>query len=370
MQDMILYILLALVFGLFICVILIISSNKGLNREVNALTKAYQKLSDDADKDNKQGELINNSLLSLGKMLSENQEKQARAMDNELKSQRQGMNEQLEFMSNRMEAIYKNIGEMNKLATGVDDLKKVLSNVKTRGILGEAQLGLILEQILSPEQYSTNVEVIPETGKRVEYAVKFPGDGNRPVWLPIDSKFPGETYGRYRDVYESGNVDMINASWKELELTLKSEARDIHDKYIEVPFTTDFGIMFLPFEGLYSEAVNHNMVEVLQRDYKVTIAGPTTMAVLLNSFQMGFRTLAIEKHSSEVWELLGAVKTEFGKYKDALYDAHEQVKKADKKLEVLSTTRTNAVERKLRSVDALENGKSLEVLELDEYINE
>ena len=230
MQDTILYILIGLVGTLLILVLLLILNNRGLNKEVGNLTKAYQKLSLDAEKDNNQGKILNDNFIALSKIISDNQSKQQEAMNMQLQSQRQGMNEQLELMNARMEAIYKNIGEMNKLATGVDDLKKVLSNVKTRGILGEAQLGAILEQILSPEQYGTNVEVVPGTGKRVEYAVKFPGDGERPVWLPIDSKFPGETYGRYRDIYETGNVDMINASWKELEQTLKNEAKDIHDK--------------------------------------------------------------------------------------------------------------------------------------------
>ena len=211
-----------------------------------------------------------------------------------------------QLVSERLEQVYKGLGEMQNLAAGVGDLKKVLSNVKTRGILGEVQLGAILEQILTPEQYEENVRTKSTGSERVEFAVKLPGDDEGTVWLPIDAKFPGDAYAKLVDAYELGDPNAVEEAAKNLERIIKSEAKDIHDKYIEPPYTTDFGIMFLPFEGLYAEVVRRGLLETLQRDYKVNIAGPTTMAALLNSLQMGFRTLAIQKRSGEVWNVLGA----------------------------------------------------------------
>lgn len=207
---------------------------------------------------------------------------------------------------------------MQNLAVGVGDLKKVLSNVKTRGILGEVQLGAILEQILAPEQYAENVVTKSTGADRVEFAVKLPGDDERTVWLPIDAKFPADSYSRLVDAYELGDPAAIEEAAKNLERVIKSEARDIRTKYIEPPYTTDFGIMFLPFEGLYAEVVRRRTAGGAAREYKVNIAGPTTMAALLNSLQMGFKTLAIQKHSGEVWEVLGAVKTEFANFSKVL----------------------------------------------------
>lgn len=220
------------------------------------------------------------------------------------------MNESFKLVNERLEQVYKGLGEMQTLAQGVGDLKKVLTNVKTRGIVGEIQLGAILEDILAPEQYETNVATVPNSRNVVEYAVKLPVEDGSFVWLPIDSKFPGDTYGALRDAYEEGSREQIDACVKQLIATLKSEAKDIHDKYLAPPHTTEFGIMFLPFEGLYAEAVSRGMVEILQRDYHVNLAGPSTMAALLNSLQMSFRTIAIQKRSGEVWSVLGAVKTE------------------------------------------------------------
>lgn len=270
-------------------------------------------------------------------------------------------------VSERLEQVYKGLGEMQNLAAGVGDLKKVLSNVKTRGILGEIQLGAILDQILSPEQFDTNVETRRGSRAVVEYAVRLPGDENGPVYLPIDAKFPGDAYSNLVDAYDSGNSEAVATAGKELESRLKRAAKEIHDKYLDPPNTTDFAVMFLPVEGLYAEAVRRGMVEVLQRDYKVNIAGPTTMAALLNSLQMGFKTLAIQKRSSEVWEVLGAVKTEFGKFSGVLENAQKRLRMAGEDLDSLIGTRTRAIERKLRGVTVLPDGRAGELLELPEF---
>ena len=282
------------------------------------------------------------------------------------------------LVNERLEQVYKGLGEMQTLASGVGDLKKVLSNVKTRGILGEVQLGSILEQILAPEQYETNVVTRPGRTERVEFAIKLPGQegSDRPVYLPIDAKFPGDAYANLKDAYENGNQDEINAAAKQLETAIKVAAKDIKEKYVEIPYTTEFAIMFLPFEGLYAEVVNRSMVEPLQREYKVNIAGPTTMAALLNSLQMGFRTLAIQKHSSEVWDTLGAVKTEFDKFETVLRKAQKNLQDADKNLDTLIGTRSRLIRSKLKKVESLEDDKAMDLLgtaNLDEamyYIEE
>lgn len=266
------------------------------------------------------------------------------------------------LVSERLEAVYKGLGEMQTLAAGVGDLKKVLSNVKTRGILGEVQLGAILEQILSPEQYEENVRTKTTGNDRVEFAVKLPGDGDNTVWLPIDAKFPADAYSKLMDAYDIGNTQLIDEAAKLLERTLKSEAKDIRDKYIEPPYTTDFAIMFLPFEGLYAEVVRRGLLETLQRDYKVNIAGPTTMAALLNSLQMGFKTLAIQKHSSQVWEVLGAVKTEFNKFGDVLEVTQNRISQANAELDKLIGTRTRSIMRKLKDVTGLPDSRASEIL--------
>ena len=267
-------------------------------------------------------------------------------------------------VSERLEAVYKGLGEMQNLAAGVGDLKKVLSNVKTRGILGEVQLGAILEQILSPEQYEENVNVKGTGAERVEFAVKLLGSGDGHVWLPIDAKFPGDAYARLMDAYETGDMAMIEEAGKNLETVIKKEARDIRDKYIQPPQTTDFAIMFLPFEGLYAEVLRRGLLEILQRDYKVNIAGPTTMAALLNSLQMGFRTLAIQKHSSEVWNILGAVKTEFEKFGTVLASTRLKIERANDDLDKLIGTRTNMIMRQLNKVTKLPEQKADEIFSL------
>lgn len=270
-----------------------------------------------------------------------------------------------QLVSERLEQVYKGLGEMQTLAAGVGDLKKVLSNVKTRGILGEIQLGAILEQMLSREQYEENIATKKGSSERVEFAIKLPGDENGVVYLPIDAKFPADAYTKLVDAYESGNTLEIDLAAKMLERSIKTFAKSIHDKYIEPPQTTDFGIMFLPFEGLYAEVVRRGMVETLQREYKINIAGPTTMAALLNSLQMGFKTLAIQKHSSEVWNILGAVKTEFDKFGDVLSATQQRINQANAELDKLIGTRTRKIQSKLRNVVNLPDASSQEILGID-----
>ena len=254
------------------------------------------------------------------------------------------------LVSERLEQVHKGLGEMQTLATGVGDLKKVLSNVKTRGILGEIQLSAILGQILGPEQYEENVNTRKSGNERVEFAIKLPGDGEETVYLPIDAKFPADSYSSLVDAYEQGGAELIDEAVKNLEKAVRKSAKDIHDKYVQPPYTTDFAIMFLPFEGLYAEVVRRGLVESLQRDYKVNIAGPTTMAALLNSLQMGFKTLAIQKHSGEVWNILSAVKAEFDKFEDVLTLTQQRINQANAELDKLIGARTRSIQRKLRSI--------------------
>ena len=261
-----------------------------------------------------------------------------------------------EMVSKQLEAVYKGLGEMQQVAAGVTDLKKVLSNVKTRGILGEIQLGAILEEILSPEQYDTNVATRPGSTERVEYAVKLPGTGETPVYLPIDAKVPGDTYAALMDAYDAGDPNAIAAAAAALTTRLKQEAKDVSGKYIAPPATTDFAIIFLPFEGLYAEAVNRGMVEELQKRYKVNLAGPSTMAALLNSLQMGFRTLAIEKRSSEVWEILRSVRGEFDKFGEVLEASQKHLQQVSGDLDQLVGVRTRQIQSRLKNVEKLEDG--------------
>lgn len=253
-------------------------------------------------------------------------------------------------VSDQLEKVYKGLGEMQTLATGVGDLKKVLSNVKTRGILGEIQLGAILEQILSSEQYAENIATVTGSSERVEFAVKLPGDGETPVWLPIDAKFPADAYGALLEAYDAADSAAVDAAAKVLEQRIRGFAKDISSKYLHVPETTDFGIMFLPIEGLYAEVVRRGMVEKLQTDYKVMIAGPTTMAALLNSLQMGFRTLAIQERSGEVWKVLGSVKSEFDTFGKALEQTQSRIEQAGSELEKLVGVRTRQMQRRLSTI--------------------
>ncbi|MEE1124975.1 MAG: DNA recombination protein RmuC [Acutalibacteraceae bacterium] len=260
------------------------------------------------------------------------------------------------LVNERLEQVYKGLGEMQTLAVGVGDLKKVLSNVKTRGILGEIQLGAILKEILSPEQYEENVITKKSSRNPVEFAVKLPNDNNSAVYLPIDSKFPADTYQALLNAQDNGNKDEIATAVKALITRIKSEAKDIHEKYIDPPNTTEFAIMFLPCEGLYAEAVNRGLVEILQREYKVNIAGPSTMAALLNSLQMGFKTLAVQKRSAEVWNVLSSVKTEFDKFEDVLTMTQQRLNQANSELDKLVGVRTRQIKRKLSDVSVINTG--------------
>ncbi len=283
----------------------------------------------------------------------------------------QTLNERLKqsfsLVSESLAKVQQGLGEMQNLAAGVGDLKKVLSNVKTRGILGEIQLGAILEEILPPEQYAANIATVNGSAERVEFAVKLPGDGDgMPVWLPLDAKFPADAYANLLDAYEAADTAAVEAAGKVLESRIRSFAKDIHEKYIHVPETTEFGIMFLPVEGLYAEVVRRGLVEKLQNEFKVNIAGPTTMAALLNSLQMGFRTLAIQKRSGEVWKVLGEVKSEFAKFGDVLTKTKRHLELASKDIDELVGTRTNQIQRKLRDVTSLVPGQEEESLEAAE----
>ena len=266
------------------------------------------------------------------------------------------LGESFKLVSDRLEAVHKGLGEMQTLAAGVGDLKRVLTNVKTRGTWGEVQLASLLEQILTPDQYAVNVATRPGSKDRVEFAIKLPGgagEGGAPVWMPIDAKFPNEDYERLLAAQDRGDVAGIEEASKFIEARLKLEAKTIRDKYIEPPHTTDFALLFLPTEGLYAEALRRpGLSDALQRDYRVTIAGPTTLTALLNSLQMGFRTLAIEKRSSEVWQILGAVKTEFANFGDVLANTKRQLAAVANSIDK-AETRTRQMERKLKGVEAL-----------------
>lgn len=264
------------------------------------------------------------------------------------------LNKSFETVSKQLQQVYKGLGEMQNLAVGVGDLKKVLSNVKTRGILGEIQLSAILKEILSPEQYEENVATKKGSRNVVEFAIKLPADDDSFVYLPIDSKFPGDTYAKLVDAMNSGNKEEIEISSKNLLRTIKSEAKDIHDKYISPPNTTEFAIMFLPFEGLYAEVVNRGMVEVLQREYKVNVAGPSTMGALLNSLQLGFKTLAVQKRSAEVWQILNDVKREFDTFADVLEKTQAKLNQANTELDKLVGVRTRKIQSQLSKVQKLE----------------
>lgn len=263
------------------------------------------------------------------------------------------LNDSFQLVSQRLEQVYKGLGEMQTLAAGVGDLKKVLSNVKTRGVLGEIQLGAILEQLLTPDQYAVNVATKQGSQANVEYAIRLPGSDGAPVWLPVDAKFPLDAYEQVLAAYETADATQVELAVKALKTRVKGFAKDVQTKYIDPPNTTDFAILFIPVEGLYAELVRAGMVEVLQREYKVTLAGPTTMSALLNSLQMGFRTLAIQKRSSEVWKVLGAVKSEFDKFATVLEATQNRLNQANAELDKLVGTRTRQIQRTLKNVETL-----------------
>lgn len=317
---------------------------------------------------------VEDRLMLLQKDNSEKLEKMRVTVDEKLHNTlEQRLGESFKLVNDRLESVYKGLGEMQTLAQGVGDLKKVFTNVKSRGFWGEVQLNNILEQFLTKDQYLCSVKTKPKSNDFVEFAIKLPGkNDNEMVLLPVDSKFPIEDYTRLVDAEEIGDLAAINESRKKLENSMKLFAKDISDKYIETPYTTDFGIMFLPTESLYCEVVkNSDLCEVLSQKYRVVVAGPSTFVALLNSLQMGFRTLAIEKRSSEVWQLLGMVKSEFGKFGDLL-------DKTNKKLQEISNTmdqaskKTRTIEKKLRKVEALpiENESEFYMLDSMENIDE
>jgi DNA recombination protein RmuC len=307
----------------------------------------------------KQDELIKSTEIKLEKMRETVDEKLHKTLEERL-------GQSFKLVSDRLEAVQKGLGEMQSLANGVGDLKKVLTNVKTRGVLGEIQLGNILEQIMAPEQYEANVKTKSGSNDHVEFAIKLPGkdENGKEVYLPIDAKFPQEDYVRLQTAYDLGDTQGIESANKSLVNSVKKFAKDIRDKYIDPPHTTDFGIMFLPIEGLFAEVVRQpELVALLQREYKIIVTGPTTLAAMLNSLQMGFKTLAIQKRSSEVWQILGAVKTEFGKFGSVLERAQKKINDANKDLDNLVGTRTRLLLSKLKKVEEMPSADSVLLLD-------
>lgn len=332
----------------------------GMDRRLNNLTMQNEQKLENIRKsvEERLSSIQTGNEKKLDEMRQTVDEKLQRTLDERLK-------QSFSLVSERLEQVSKGLGEMQNLAVGVGDLKKVLSNVKTRGILGEIQLGAILEEILAPEQYAANVATVKGSSERVEFAVRLPGDGNgEPVWLPIDAKFPADAYANLLDAYDKGDAAAVELTGAVLERRIRGFAKDIRDKYIHVPDTTDFGIMFLPVEGLYAEVVRRGLVETLQTDYKVNIAGPTTMAALLNSLQMGFRTLAIQKRSSEVWTVLGEVKSEFATFEKVLNQTKRHLELASKDIDTLVGVRTRQIRRKLKDVTSITSGDDVDEISL------
>ncbi len=385
-----------------VCLLAVLLKRQGSSQEVKRLEERLDKMQREMLEEQRanrkeSNEAIQQSMQNMSQVLltaqgnantavNENLESIRKAMVTQLSGIREENNRQLEQMrqtvdeklqktlndritqsfqlvNERLEQVYAGLGEMKTLASGVGDLKKVLSNVKTRGVLGEVQLGAILEQILSPEQYEANVKTRPNTTHYVEYAVKLPGADEGTVWLPIDAKFPVDAYAQLLDAYEAGDAEAVKAAGNVLEQRIRAFARDIRDKYVAPPHTTDFGIMFLPIEGLYAEVVRRGLIETLQNEYHINIAGPTTMAALLNSLQMGFRTLAIQKRSGEVWKLLGAVKTEFDRFGDVVEAAQKRLEQAGDELDKLVGVRTRQIQRKLAGVTSLSDSEATALID-------
>jgi len=333
---------------------------QGVTGRLDSLTQSYQ------ERFEKLRESVENRLQLLQADNVQKLEQMRQTVDEKLHAAlEQRLGESFRLVSDRLEQVHKGLGEMQALATGVGDLKRVLSNVKARGMWGEIQLGTLLEQILAPEQFDQNVETRSGTAQRVEYAIRLPGrdeDQTQFVWLPIDAKFPLEDYQRLVEAADRADAEGIDAAARQIEQQMRACARDIRDKYLSPPQTTDFAIMFLPCEGLYAEVLRRaGLVESLLREYRVVVAGPTTLAALLNSLQVGFRTLAIQRRASEVWELLAAIKAEFGRFGEALNRVQKKLQEASSAAEAAST-RTRVIERKLRQVEALPAGQGQEQL--------
>lgn len=312
-------------------------------------------------------EAVEKKLIDIQKDNTEKLEKMRETVDEKLHNTLENrLNASFRLVSERLEQVQKGLGEMQSLATGVGDLKKVLSNVKTKGVLGEYQLGAILDELLTPSQYGKNVKTKENSNDIVEYAIKIPSkdDSGKNVWIPLDAKFPTEDYSALIDAYNEGDVEKIEKSKKELERKIKTFAKDINTKYIDPPNTTDFAIMFLPIEGLYAEVLRlQGLFEMIQRDFKVTITGPTTISAFLNSLQMGFRTLAVEKRTSEIWHTLSAVRTEFGKFGLALESTKKKLDAASKEIDGVGV-RSRAIERKLKDVETLPETEASKLLEM------
>lgn len=350
-----------------------VESNKIAQTTREELSNSLHKLiQSNEQKMEKLRETVENKLNAIQEDNGKKLEKMRETVDEKLNSTlEKRLGESFKLVSDRLEQVHKGLGEMQTLANGVGDLKKVLTNVKARGTLGEIQLEAILDQVLSPEQYIKNAAANPKSAERVEFAIKMPGrnDDDSCVLLPLDSKFPIEDYQKLLDAYDSANIAEIEEHTKQLETKIKLCAKTIKEKYINPPVTTDFAIMFLPVEGLYAEVLRRpGLFETLQRDYKISVAGPTTLAAFLNSLRLGFKTLAIEKRSSEVWGLLGAIKTEFGKFGGLLEKTHKKLQEASNNIE-LASKKSRTIERKLRSVQELpptEAGNLLGMAETDD----
>lgn len=340
--------------------------SKNISEKFEELNSKQKELSETTEKRlENMRDTVESKLKSIQEDNTAQLEKMRATVDEKLQSTlEKRLGDSFKIVSERLERVHQGLGEMQNLATGVGDLKKVLSNVKTRGVFGEYQLENILEQLLTPEQYSKNVKTKSGSSDNVEFAIKMPGkdDIKGTCWLPIDAKFPTEVYQSLNAAYESGDLNNIELTKKELASNIKKNAKYINDKYIDPPNTTDFGIMFLPFESLYAEVLRiPGLFEQIQREYKITITGPTTISALLNSLQMGFRTLAIGKRSSEVWELLGAVKTEFGNFGTLIDKTKKKLESATSELERVGT-RSRAIERKLRDVQELPKSDAIKLI--------
>lgn len=353
--------------------------NKYTNEKIDVLTNTLKDNVSSVEASvkentNKIEEYLNSIRETLAKSIEKLQEENSK----KLEEMRKTVDEKLESTLNKrlaesfnlvqenLDKVQRGLGEMQTLATGVGDLKKVLSNVKTRGIWGEMQLSQILSQLLTTDQYEENVITKPKSKDPVEFAIRLPGDGDEIVRIPVDSKFPLDGYSSLLDAYDTLDKDQIEKALTSLKNSIKKFAKDIRDKYIEPPYTTDFAIMFLPIEGLYAEVAKSGLIDELQITYRIIIAGPTTMAALLNSLQVGFRTLAIQKRSSEVWNLLSAVKTEFNTFAEVLKKAQDKIKQADSEIENLVGTRTRQIQRKLKDVTELDYKKAEEITYTEE----
>lgn len=337
--------------------------NDLLKNRFDAFSKQQTEINQESEKRIKEvKETVENQLKEIREDNTKQLNEVRKTVDEKLqKTLNERLSQSFETVGKQLKSVQEGLGEMKTLATDVGGLKKVLSNVKMRGGIGEVQLEMLLEQILAPDQYEANVKTKEGSSSIVEFAIKLPGrdDSNSVVWLPIDAKFPKDIYEKLQDAYDDGDQEKVLFAQKELDNTIKKMAKDISSKYIDPPNTTDFGIMFLPFEGIYAEVVRKaSLLEVLQRDYKIIVTGPTTLAAILNSLQMGFKTLAIQKRSGEVWQVLGAVKKEFENFGGMMQKAQKNIQTGLNQLDDVMGKRTRAIQRKLKDVETLSEGQS------------